>query len=44
LMAIERELQRAERQGLLTRTAQRIAPSDQGRRFLNRLLQVFLPE
>jgi oxygen-independent coproporphyrinogen-3 oxidase len=44
LMAIERELQQAERQGLLTRTAQRIAPTDQGRRFLNRLLQIFLPE
>jgi oxygen-independent coproporphyrinogen-3 oxidase len=42
LISIERELRQAEQQGLLTRTMQRIAPTDLGRRFLNRLLQGFL--
>ena len=42
LAAIEHELRQAERQGLLTRTAQRIVPTDRGRHFLNRLLEIFL--
>ncbi|MEO8410052.1 MAG: radical SAM family heme chaperone HemW [Propionivibrio sp.] len=42
LAAIENELRRAEREGLIERSAQRIAPSDRGRRFLNRLLEGFL--
>ena len=42
LKTIENELRRAEQEGLITRQAGRIAPSEQGRRFLNRLLGVFL--
>jgi oxygen-independent coproporphyrinogen-3 oxidase len=34
----------AEQRGLITRDHQRIAPTPAGRRFLNELLQVFLPD
>ena len=42
LISIESELRQAERDGLIQRSAQTIAPTDQGRRFLNRLLERFL--
>ena len=44
LGGIENQLRQAERDGLLERRGQRIAPTDQGRRFLNRLLERFLVE
>jgi putative oxygen-independent coproporphyrinogen III oxidase len=40
---IARELDEAERRGLLERDHARLAPTALGRRFLNDLLQVFLP-
>ncbi len=43
LFNIENQLRRAEQEGLIERQPGRIAPSDRGRRFLNRLLQLFLP-
>jgi putative oxygen-independent coproporphyrinogen III oxidase len=42
LTAILRELQEAERRGLIERDHERIAPTALGRRFLNDLLQIFL--
>ena len=42
LRTIENELRRAEQEGLIIRQAGRIAPTEQGRRFLNRLLGEFL--
>ena len=42
LSAIENELCRAENEGLIIRQGGRIAPSEKGRRFLNRLLGMFL--
>ena len=42
LESVRRELLEAERRGLLTVTPQRIAPTEQGRRFLNDLLEIFL--
>ena len=42
LLMIRRELERAVQRGLLVRDAQRIAPTELGRRFLNDLLQIFL--
>jgi oxygen-independent coproporphyrinogen-3 oxidase len=42
LLGIDSTLRQAEREGLLERRLQRIAPSDRGRRFLNRLLERFL--
>ncbi|WP_374683287.1 radical SAM family heme chaperone HemW [Accumulibacter sp.] len=42
LLSIENELRQAEREGLIERQPQRIAPSDRGRRFLNQLLERFL--
>ena len=42
LLAIRRELEEAEKRGLLTRDVQRIAPSQLGQRFLNDLLEIFL--
>lgn len=42
LLAIQRELAEAERRGLLSRDHQRIAPTLQGQRFLNDLLELFL--
>jgi len=44
LNAVLSELDEAERRGLVTRDHQRIAPTPLGRRFLNDLLQIFLPE
>ena len=44
LLLIRRELEEAERRGLLFRDHQRIAPTALGQRFLNDLLQVFLRE
>ena len=40
---IQKNLKRAEERGLLERDLQRIRPSERGRRFLNDLLQEFLP-
>ncbi len=42
LVLICRELEEAEQRGLLAREAQKIAPTESGRRFLNDLLQIFL--
>ena len=44
LFAIENELRHAEQQGLIERQPQRIAPTRQGQRFLNRLLETFIAE
>ncbi len=44
LLAIRRELEQAERRGLLMRDHQRIAPTQLGQRFLNDLLEIFLAE
>jgi putative oxygen-independent coproporphyrinogen III oxidase len=44
LLAINRELGEAERRGLLLRDAQHIAPTKLGQRFLNDLIEIFLPE
>ena len=44
LAAVLNELDAAERRGLITRGPLRIAPTEFGRRFLNDLLQLFLPE
>lgn len=44
LRHIENELQRAEQDGLIVRQAGHIAPTQRGRRFLNRLLEKFLSE
>jgi len=43
LTAVLRELDEAERRGLITRDDERIRPTPLGRRFLNDLLQLFLP-
>jgi putative oxygen-independent coproporphyrinogen III oxidase len=42
LLVIRRELEEAEKSGLLLRDGQRIAPTEMGQRFLNDLLQIFL--
>ena len=42
--AVLRELDEAERRGLIVRDHERIAPTPLGRRFLNDLLQIFLAE
>ncbi len=44
LLGIRRELEEAERRGLLFRDHQRIAPTQLGQRFLNDLLEIFLRE
>ncbi len=44
LITVRRELDEAERLGLLTRTVAEIAPTVRGQRFLNELLQLFLRE
>ncbi len=44
LLAIRRELEEAEKRGLLSRDLQRIAPTQQGQRFLNDLLEIFLAD
>jgi oxygen-independent coproporphyrinogen-3 oxidase len=43
ITAVEQPLQEAERRGLITRDHMRIAPTRRGQRFLNDLLQLFLP-
>ncbi len=40
---VEAKLQEAEKKGLLERSAQRIRPTERGRRFLNDLTELFLP-
>lgn len=42
LLLVRRELDEAEKRGLLQREGQRIAPTELGRRFLNDLLEIFL--
>jgi len=42
LLSIRRELEKAEKRGLLTRDHQRIAPTQMGQQFLNDLLEIFL--
>jgi oxygen-independent coproporphyrinogen-3 oxidase len=42
LPSVRRELEEAERRGLLLREGRRIAPTALGRRFLNDLLEIFL--
>jgi oxygen-independent coproporphyrinogen-3 oxidase len=42
LNTVARELEEAERRGLLERDHQRARPTERGRRFLNDLLQIFL--
>jgi oxygen-independent coproporphyrinogen-3 oxidase len=37
-------LDEAERRGLIARDHEHIAPTELGRRFLNDLLQIFLPD
>lgn len=44
LIVIQRELAEAERRGLLRRDITRIAPTAQGQRFLNDLLEIFLKD
>ena len=44
LITIRRELEEAERRGLLTRDHQRIMPTQLGQRFLNDLLEIFIRE
>jgi putative oxygen-independent coproporphyrinogen III oxidase len=44
LSSIRRELEKAERSGLLFQSSRRIAPTELGRQFLNDLLQIFLRE
>jgi oxygen-independent coproporphyrinogen-3 oxidase len=44
LLLVESELHQAEQDGLIVRKLQHIAPTDRGRRFLNRLLERFLVE
>ena len=44
LITVRRELDEAERLGLITRTIEDIAPTLRGQRFLNDLLQLFLRE
>ncbi len=44
LTAVLKALEAAEQRGLITRNHQRIAPTLLGRRFLNELLQLFLPD
>ena len=43
ITAVERELAAAEEQGLITRDHQWIRPTERGQRFLNDLLEPFLP-
>ena len=42
-LSVASEIARAERDGLLTSAAGRVAPTQRGRRLLNVLLQRFLP-
>jgi coproporphyrinogen III oxidase-like Fe-S oxidoreductase len=42
LLLVRRELEQAERRGLLLRERQKIVPTELGQRFLNDLLQIFM--
>lgn len=44
VMRIQHQLDEAEQRGLITRNRMHIAPTLAGRRFLNDLLQIFLPD
>jgi oxygen-independent coproporphyrinogen-3 oxidase len=44
LVATLRDLDEAERRAFIARDHERVVPTDLGRRFLNDLLQIFLPE
>jgi oxygen-independent coproporphyrinogen-3 oxidase len=44
LTVVLKQLAAAEQRGLIERDHQRVAPTPLGRRFLNDLLQIFLPE
>ena len=44
MTAVLKQLEQAEQKGLIVRDHQRIEPTALGRRFLNDLLQIFLPE
>jgi putative oxygen-independent coproporphyrinogen III oxidase len=44
LTSVLKQLEEAERRGLIERDHQRVTPTALGRRFLNDLLQIFLPE
>jgi putative oxygen-independent coproporphyrinogen III oxidase len=44
LSLLERPLQEAEREGLLSRDWERIRPTERGRLFLNELLELFVPD
>jgi oxygen-independent coproporphyrinogen-3 oxidase len=44
LLLVRRQLDEAVRRGLLERDAERIRPTELGRRFLNDLLELFLPD
>lgn len=44
ITSIQRQLNEAEQRGLITRDHRHITPTLTGRRFLNDLLQIFLPE
>jgi putative oxygen-independent coproporphyrinogen III oxidase len=44
LTTVLRELDAAERRGLITRDHERVVPTELGRRFLNDLLQIFLTQ
>ncbi len=43
IVAVERQLNEAERRGLIVRDHRKIAPTLRGQRYLNDLLQLFLP-
>jgi coproporphyrinogen III oxidase-like Fe-S oxidoreductase len=42
-IAVLKKLDEAERRGLIVRDHERVTPTELGRRFLNDLLQIFLP-
>lgn len=44
LSHINRALEQAEQQGLLTHTIHKICPTEKGQRYLNTLVELFLPE
>lgn len=44
ITSIQRELDEAERRGLITRDHKQVVPTLAGRRFLNDLLEIFLPQ
>ena len=43
IVSVQRELDEAERRGLIVRDHRKIAPTLRGQRYLNDLLQLFLP-